>query len=252
MATTGTLGAEDRRAHLTAILEREGAIRLDDAAQELDVSSMTVRRDLADLEAAGILRRVRGGAIPTLRPKTFTERSATSIREKGIIAEKVRTLIPTDGAIAIDASSTAGGIGRLLSESALTVATNSYPNFLLADENRDVTAILIGGQAESRTDSFIGPIACQAAGSLLYRRFFFSAAAVDPIVGSSEVTLEEAQVKQAFARASDETVLLATASKLGQRAMAVGFALEGVDLLVTELDIAHPLLDPYRGLVELL
>ncbi|MGG7464261.1 DeoR/GlpR family DNA-binding transcription regulator [Plantibacter sp. YIM 135347] len=252
MATTGTLGAEDRRAHLTVILERDGAIRLDDAAQELDVSSMTVRRDLADLETAGILRRVRGGAIPTLRPKTFTERSATGVREKGIIAEKIRSLIPTDGAIAVDASSTAGGIGRLLGDSALTVATNSYPNFLLAGANRDVTAILVGGEAESRTDSFIGPIACQAAASLLYRRFFFSAAAIDPVIGSSEVTLEEAQVKQAFARASDETVLLATSSKLGQRAMAVGFPLDGIDLLVTELDPSDPLLDPYRAAVDLL
>lgn len=252
MATTGTLGAEERRAHLSAILERDGSIRLEDAAAELDVSSMTVRRDLADLEQAGVLRRVRGGAIPTLRPRTFTERSATGIREKGVIVEKLRSLIPNDGAIAIDASSTAGGISRLLSSSALTVATNSYPNFLLASANREISAILVGGQAESRTDSFIGPIACQAAGSLLYRRFFLSAAAVDPVIGSSEVTLEEAQVKQAFARASDETILVAASSKLGQRAMAVGFGLADIDLLVTELDPTDPALDPYRGAVDLL
>ncbi|HXH36375.1 MAG TPA: DeoR/GlpR family DNA-binding transcription regulator [Plantibacter sp.] len=252
MATTGTLGAEERRARLTAILERDGSIRLEDAAAELDVSSMTVRRDLADLEQAGVVRRVRGGAIPTLRPRTFTERSATGIREKGVIVEKLRSLIPNDGAIAIDASSTAGGISRLLGGSALTVATNSYPNFLLAGANREISAILVGGQAESRTDSFIGPIACQAAGSLLYRRFFLSAAAVDPVIGSSEVTLEEAQVKQAFARASDETILVAASSKLGQRAMAVGFALADIDLLVTELDPADPALDAYRGAVDLL
>jgi DeoR family fructose operon transcriptional repressor len=250
MATTGTLGAEERRTRLTAILERDGSIRLDDAAVELDVSSMTVRRDLADLEQLGLVRRVRGGAIPTLRPRTFTERSATGVREKGAIVEKLRSLIPTDGAIAIDASSTAGGISRLLGESTLTVATNSYPNFLLAGANREVTAILVGGQAESRTDSFIGPIACQAASSVLYRRFFLSAAAIDPTVGSSEVTLEEAQVKQAFARSSDETILVAPASR--QRAMAVGFALADIDLLVTELDPADPALDAYRDAVELL
>lgn len=252
MATTGTLGAEERRTRLTAILERDGSIRLDDAAAELDVSSMTVRRDLADLEQLGLVRRVRGGAIPTLRPRTFTERSATGVREKGAIVEKLRSLIPTDGAIAIDASSTAGGISRLLGESTLTVATNSYPNFLLAGANREVTAILVGGQAEPRTDSFIGPIACQAAASVLYRRFFLSAAAIHPTVGSSEVTLEEAQVKQSFARASDETILVAASSKLGQRAMAVGFALADVDLLVTELDPTNPALDAYRDAVELL
>ncbi|WP_240555836.1 hypothetical protein [Plantibacter flavus] len=154
--------------------------------------------------------------------------------------------------MAIDASSTAGGISRLLGESTLTVATNSYPNFLLAGANREVTAILVGGQAEPRTDSFIGPIACQAASSVLYRRFFLSAAAIDSTVGSSEVTLEEAQVKQAFARASDETILVAASSKLGQRAMAVGFALADVDLLVTELDPTDPALDAYRDAVELL
>lgn len=252
MATTGTLGAEERRAHLTAILERDGQIRLEAAASELDVSAMTVRRDLADLEALGLLRRVRGGAIPTLQPRTFRERTATGAREKALIVEKARTLLPSDGAIAIDASTTAGGMGRRLESGPLTVVTNSYDNFLTARQNPDVTAILVGGTAEVRTDSFVGPIACQAAASVLYRRFFLSSAAVDPELGTSEVTLEEAQVKQAFARASDETVLLVASSKLGQRALAVGFGLDDIDLLVTELDPSDPLLDPYRGRVELL
>ena len=251
MATTGTLGAEERRARLTTILERDGQISIDAAAPELDVSAMTVRRDLVDLESLGVLRRVRGGAIPTPRPRTFRERTATGAREKAAIVDKARALLPRSGAIAIDASTTAGGMGRRF-ESSLTVATNSYDNFLTARQNPEAVPILIGGTAESRTDSFVGPIACQAAASVLYRRFFLSSAAVDPDLGTSEVTLEEAQVKQAFARASDETILLVASAKLGQRALAVGFGLDDIGILVTELDPSDPALDAYRGRVELL
>ena len=62
MATTSTVDAEYRRERLLEILSADGIIRLDTAAEKLGVSAMTVRRDLADLESDGQLRRVRGGA----------------------------------------------------------------------------------------------------------------------------------------------------------------------------------------------
>src|SRR5690554_2990041 len=131
MATSGTLGAEDRRAWLLATLEREGAVRLEPAAASLGVSSMTVRRDLDELEGEAMLRRVRGGAVSALGPRPFSERRSLRARAKNLIAEKASSLIPDSGAIALDASSTAGTIGAAIGHRAgLTVATNSYDNFV--------------------------------------------------------------------------------------------------------------------------
>lgn len=252
MATTGTFGATDRRDRLVAALERDGFIRLDSAAADFEVSAMTIRRDLLEMEAASLLRRVRGGAVPLLGPRSFNERRSTRSRAKARIAEKALMLVPTTGAIALDASSTTGSLGaRVGDREGLLVATNSYENFRSVRQGRATTALLIGGEAEDLTDSFVGPLACQAVSALLYRRFFTSASAVDAAHGTSEVTLAEAQVKNAFAAAASETVLCVDSSKLEQQDVALGLSWDRIDLLLTELDAQDPLLDPYRDLVEI-
>lgn len=253
MATTSTVDAESRRERLLAILTADGIIRLDAAAESLGVSAMTVRRDLADLETDGRLRRVRGGAVPSLKPRSFLDRMSTGAEAKRVIADKTLTLMPATGAVAFDASSTAGTVLARMEGAGgddLTLATNSYENFQSARRLAG-TALLIGGEAEARTDSFVGLLACQAAGSLHYSRFFTSAGAVDAERGTSEVTLAETQVKLAFVAAADETVLLVDSSKLGQRALARALDWQQVSLMVTELDPADARLDPYRDLVEL-
>ncbi|MCC6270779.1 MAG: DeoR/GlpR transcriptional regulator [Microbacteriaceae bacterium] len=253
MATSGTLRAHERKAQLLAYLERDGAVQLESAAAELGVSSMTVRRDLDVLESEGLLQRVRGGALSAVGPRPFGERRAVRSRAKQVIADKALALVPVSGAIALDASTTAGTLGATLGpRSGLTVATNSAENFASLATSRGVTPILVGGQAEPETGSFVGMIACQAAAAMLYQRFFTSASALDPEHGTSEVSLAESQVKRAFFGASREAILCIDSSKLGQQSVALGFALTEVTLLITELDPQDSRLDAYRSQVELL
>lgn len=253
MATNSTLRAEERRDSLLAQLARDGAVQLEKAAVQLGVSPMTVRRDLDALEAEGLLRRVRGGAVSVAGPRPFGERRAVRSRAKQTIAHKATTLIPDSGAIALDASTTVGTIaGELGTRSGLTVATNSYETFITLGAAHPLTAVLVGGEAEAETGSLVGPIACQSAASMLYQRFFTSASAIDATHGTSEVSLAESQVKKAFADVSRETVLCIDSSKLGQRAIALGFPLHEIGLMITELDPRDWRLDEYRELVQLL
>lgn len=253
MATSGTLRAEERKASILALLSSEGAVQLEDAASRLGVSSMTVRRDLDDLEADGLLKRVRGGAVSATGARPFSERRALRASAKHVIAEKAMRLVPDAGAIAIDASTTAGTIGsRLKERRGLTVATNSFENFATMRRMPGVTPVLVGGEAEEKTDSFVGLIACQAAASMLYERLFMSATALDSTHGTSEVSLPESQVKRAFATVARQTVLCVDSSKLGQRSVALAFPLSEIALMITELDPSDERLDEYRGLVELL
>lgn len=252
MATSGTLRAEERKASILAALEQDGTVQLEQVAEKLGVSPMTVRRDLDDLEAAGLLRRVRGGAVAMPGPRPFSERRSVRLRAKQVIAEKAADLIPLSGAIALDASTTTGTIGASMdARSGLTIATNSYENFLSVRSIPGVTGVLVGGEAEDNTGSFVGLIACQAAGSMLYQRFFVSASAVDVAHGTSEVSLAESQVKRAFAEASKETVLCVDFSKLGQQSVALGFPFEDISTMITDLDPRDRRLDDYRDLVEL-
>jgi len=244
------LGAE-RRELLLSILGRVGVIRLDTAADELGVSVMTVRRDLADLEAEGLVRRVRGGAVAPILPEPFSARAASRSAAKSEIARKALALVPSRGAVAFDASTTSGAVLAGVDGGDLMVSTNSVENAAAARRRPGVRSVLVGGELEERTGSFVGPIAHLGARCLSYAVFFTSASAVDAEFGPSEASLAEVEVKRCFAEQADRTVLLVDASKLGLRALARGLDWQSIDLLVTELPAADERLDPYRDLVEL-
>jgi DeoR family fructose operon transcriptional repressor len=245
-----TLLGEERRARLLEILTRDGALRLDPVAEELGVSAMTVRRDLDDLEAEGLARRVRGGAVAPVLPRPFGDRMSTRSAAKSLIARKALDLVPATGAVAFDASTTSGVLLGEVSAADLVVATNSIDNAATARRRPGVRSVLIGGELDERSGSLVGPVACRAAAALGYARFFTSASAVSES-GTSEVSLEEAQLKGVFADRAEETILLLDASKLGRTAVAHGLDWSRVDILVTDLDPRDERLDPYRDLTEL-
>ncbi|MGA1836594.1 DeoR/GlpR family DNA-binding transcription regulator [Herbiconiux sp. 11R-BC] len=247
------IGAE-RRERLLARLDAHGVIRLDDAAAELGVSTMTVRRDLESLELEGVVVRVRGGAVATVKARSFTERQGVDDAAKTEIARKALDLVPSSGSIAVDASSTSGHLIaqlRAATTTDLVIATNSAHNHARARALRNTRAILLGGELEPRTESFVGPIACAAAAMLNYDRFFTSASAADGERGTSEAIIEEAQVKRELVRAARETVLLINSSKLDRRAMSAGIPWSDISIVITELDPRDPRLDALRPLVEL-
>lgn len=241
-----------RRARLLEILEREGAIRLETAADELGVSVMTVRRDVHDLDAEGLVRRVRGGAVPIVLPRAFGERAVTRASAKSAVARKAAQLVPLQGAAAFDASTTSGALLALMRPERLLIVTNSIDNAAIARLRKGVRAVLVGGELEEHTGSLIGPTAEQAARSFAYDVFVSSASAVDPAVGTMEVSLEEAAVKKEFAARARRTIVLADSSKLGQQAVASALDWSAIDTLVTDLDPADERLDAYRDLVEVL
>jgi DeoR family transcriptional regulator, fructose operon transcriptional repressor len=248
----GTLAAEERLRWLAERLVAQGAVTIPEAAGALGVSEMTIRRDLAELEERGTARRVRGGAR-AIGPQSFAERRHTATRAKSRIAAKLAGLVPAEGAVAFDASSTvmrlAGGLGRARD---LTVLTNGPDTFDALQGLPGITAVLTGGRREERTGSLVGPLACRAAAQLTVHTFFASATAIDARAGALEATLDEAEVKRSIAAGADQVVLAVDSSKLGGRALAVGLEWDDVDVLVTELDPKNDRLDHYRKLARLL
>jgi len=249
---SGNLATEERQAWLRKALEREGQMRIGQAAKALDVSEMTIRRDLQELEAIGLARRVRGGAV-AVGPVPFADRHRQRSRAKGRIAEKLVPLIPATGPIGLDASSTLLRLASAIQSGRdMSVVTNGIETFTALQNKPGVTPLLTGGALDDRTGSLVGPLACRAAGSLLLSRLFVSAAAVDPGLGTSETCLEEAEVKRALVAMAGEVILAVDSSKLGTRAVAVGVEWEKVTTLVTELDPGDAKLDAYRSLADIL
>jgi DeoR family transcriptional regulator, fructose operon transcriptional repressor len=242
---------EERLGAVRDLIAKRGTVRIDQLAGDFGVSEMTIRRDLDELEALGIVRRVRGGAI-ALGPEPWEQRHQHHARAKARIAEKLLPLVPVSGTVAFDASTTiyrlAAGIEKARD---LVVVTNGWDTFHSMKTTPGVTASLTGGTEEPRTGSLVGPMAVRAAEGFLYDTFFSSAAALDFEFGSSEAALAESEVKRAFALTSSRIVLAVDHSKLGTRAQARVFSFEEIDVLVTDLDPSDGRLDPYREIVHL-
>jgi DeoR family fructose operon transcriptional repressor len=213
---------------------------------------MTIRRDLLNLEGMGIARRVRGGAVAA-GPVEYQGRKQVRAAAKAKIAVKLRPLVPATGAIGIDSSSTllrlAGVLDRALN---LAVVTNGQDAFNALQGREGITPVLTGGVLSPHGGSLVGSQACRAAGELVLNRLFLSAAAVDPSLGSSEVTVEDSDIKRAMLAVAGDTVLAVDSSKLGARALALCVGWDQVTTLVTDLDPKSHRLDPYRGRVDIL
>jgi len=233
-------------------LDTSGSVRITDAAKELGVSDMTVRRDLLELEAMGVARRVRGGAV-AVGPVVFAERHQHRARAKSRMAAKAASLVPSSGSVGFDASSTVLRLASLLEGGRdLTAVTNGLETFQALQARAGVRAVLAGGELDPRTGSLVGPLAVRSAGQVLLRRLFVSSAGIDPALGTSEATVEEAEVKRAFAAVSADVVLMVDSSKIGARGLATAVEWSQISTLVTELDPDDRRLDAYRDLVKLL
>lgn len=243
---------EERLELVRDLINDRGAVRIDQLAASFGVSEMTIRRDLDELEALGAARRVRGGAI-ALGPEHFSQRHRHNARAKTRIAEKLKSILPASGTVAFDASTTVYRLASLIdSVRDLVIVTNGPDTFGAMAGKPGVTAYLTGGMSEPRTDSLVGPVSARTAESFMYSLFVCSGAALDAKLGSSEASMAEAEIKRAFGAASSRIVLAMDRTKLGTRAQVRMFALDEVDLLVTELEPEDRRLDDYRDMVELM
>jgi DeoR/GlpR family transcriptional regulator of sugar metabolism len=243
-----SLAAEERWNWLLTRLKESKAVSLAEAAAALGVSEMTVRRDLNSMEAQGIARRVRGGAVYS-GPVSFEGRERSHAEEKAAVAEKLIPLVPAAGVIAMDSSTTIHRLAQLIGPSDdLTVVTNGLSTFQALQERAGVTAILTGGAADRRSGSLVGPVATAFLEGMRFSSFFASAAAVD-VRACYEDTLEEAEIKRAFARSSSQVVIGVHSEKLSGNATAAAVTLDRVSVLATELPRAVADLAPYRELV---
>jgi DeoR family fructose operon transcriptional repressor len=246
-----SVDAIDRLERICEEVDVLGRVRVSNLAADLAVSEMTIRRDLDTLAEQGRVRRVRGGAL-ALGPQRFSERFGVQGKAKERIAGKLASLVPESGSIGVDASSTLQRLARSISGARqLTVTTNGLEAFNSLRELSGVTVLLTGGQHDPRTGSLVGPLATRSACDIALDRLFLSAAGLSSD-GTSEATLEEAEVKLALAAVSTEVVVAVDHTKLGRTGLARCLPLERVDLLVTDLDPKDRRLSTYRRAVKLL
>jgi DeoR/GlpR family transcriptional regulator of sugar metabolism len=211
----------DEHARSQAILSALGAhgrVEVNELAEQLDVSTVTIRKDLDALEQRAVLRRVRGGAVAAsaVDEGSFETRLQVRRAHKIAIAKAVAPLVRDGDVIALDSSSSCHYLAReLLHRRSLVVITNSMPTAMLLSERSEATVLLPGGIVRRSAGSVVGLLGDVLAGRGRIDKGFIGAHSVSAERGLLDMALEEAQAKQYFAAHCRQLYALVDSAKFG-------------------------------------
>jgi len=239
--------AEDRQESILHELEASGRVIISDMAGMLDVSEMTIRRDLDRMEARGLVRRVHGGAVP-LRSPRFDARMGEHAEDKAAAAAKLVRFLSVTGAIYLDGSTTMLNLAaHLVAAEGLQVVTNHVSTFTRLGEIPGVEPMLVGGRLDRRTGNLVGALTVRSLMALAFDAAFFSAWGVAPALGPTEATVEDAEVKDLVAGRAGAVYLAVDHSKLGGAAAGAWQPDAEKTTFATDLPPSDRRLDPYRN-----
>lgn len=238
----------ERQERILERLRRHGRVVAADLAVEFRVSEDSIRRDLRDLAARNLCKRVYGGALLTTAVVPLEERRREHVERKRTLAAVAASLVSPRQILFIDAGSTNSAIASALPERCdLTVVTNA-PDVALAVLGRPGFEVLaIGGRIDPRIGGAIGSMALRQIQGIRADMCFPGVCGADPETGLWTFDAEEVVLKRAMIEASGETVLVATREKLITAATHHTAPASGIAHLVVERTAEPAILDAWRA-----
>jgi DeoR family fructose operon transcriptional repressor len=245
--------AEERQQAIAALVISKGRASVAELAEAYDVTTETVRRDLAALDRAGVVRRVHGGAVPAralhLVEPEFGERESTRADYKDAIAAAATEFFPlTGGSVLLDAGTTTARIAAVLpTDRQLNVVTNSVPIAARLAAINSISLQLLGGRVRGVTQAAVGEQALRVLDTLRVDIAFIGTNAISVRHGLSTPDGDEAAVKRAMVQCANYVVVAADSSKVGREDFVSFAPISSVDTLITDTEISA---DDHRALTE--
>ena len=231
--------AEERRALLIEKLREDGYVQVTEIADELKISSATIRRDLTQLEEEGYCMRTRGGAVRSSQSTTlelpYELKKQKFVVEKDKIAHEAIDLVENGDTLILDAGSTTYALAQLLSnKQRLTVVTNDLQIAISLASSPNIHLICTGGIARPHVFTLQGTEVVDFIKNLKVDKTFLGADAIHEDGSIGNVNIEEVAIKQAMMQAATTVILLADSSKFAIKGFAKVCDLNDVDVLVTD------------------
>jgi DeoR/GlpR family transcriptional regulator of sugar metabolism len=251
---------EQRRQYILDQLNKDKVLSISQVSQELDVSYMTIWRDLTDLESHGLLRRVRGGAVAAKQdpdhesiafPNFDPVQDPNYAKKIAIGRYAAHNLVENGENITIEAGTTASAMAPFLLHKDLTVLTNGLIATLALAKRFPHVTVMCSGGILIETGAFIGPQAQEFFTQFRVKKAFFGAQGLTLEDGFTDPTPLYSNLKNAMKANAEKIIVLLDSSKLGNRSLIQVLRLEEVDILVTDA-FADPskLEDIQRGGIE--
>lgn len=229
-----------RQAYILSTVRQNGAVRVSELVKELNVSDMTIRRDLEGLAERGLLEKVHGGAtaVPdgaSYEP-SFAAKSTRLQREKEAIAQLAARMVRPGTAIGISAGTTTYKVARhLIDVPGLTIVTNStqVADLLHQAPSESHTVLLTGGM-RTPSDALVGPFALSALQTTHLDLVFMGVHGMDATSGFTTPNLLEAETNRALIAAGRRLVVTADHTKWGVVGISSIARLDEANTLITD------------------
>lgn len=236
--------SEQRYEEICNLLEREGSVKTSTLCHVFNTSRETVRRDLETMEAKGMLRRIRGGAMKkadTVQEKglpytSFYKRRDENSESKWKVAREAVKQIREGQAVALDSGSTSLYLARAIKETfqSLTVVTNSLAVANELADAEEITLVMTGGIYRQDEEAFVSDIATLIFSKINVDTFFLTTCGISVERGITYQRMDEIIVQNKMMEAAERTIVITDSSKIGMNSLVKMCGIEEVSMLITD------------------
>jgi DeoR family transcriptional regulator, galactitol utilization operon repressor len=229
----------ERKEQLLNILTDAPDISVSELAQQLQVSVVTIRNDLAGLEEDGVIVRGHGGAIPAFHPAVL-QRMRTAREAKLEIARAAAAHIGDGDTIMIAAGTTTALIPRFLrGKRQVHIVTNNTLLLPYIRTNPQLIVTLVGGSFRPSEESLTGPLTLEVVHRFRVQRAFIGVDGIDPQQGVFANSVESGDLVRQMAAQAGETIVLADAAKFKAPGFVHILDLQKINFLITDATLSH-------------
>lgn len=227
----------EREAFILEVLKKNGVVTVEELAEHLNVTPMTIRRDLTRLEKQGIAYRSHGGAVlnrPLEKEQSYEVKMLRHHEEKYRIAQAAAELVKDGDTVLLDAGTTTFELATMLkTKKDLTVVTTDL-KIAMELYQSDLRLFFSGGQIQKETAGAIGSLPGEFISRIHVDLAFIGTSAVSKDWHICTPTMEKVTLKQKMIDSAANTVLLTDSSKFGRNSFFKICSLTEIETLITD------------------
>lgn len=229
---------EQRQSFILDQLLQKDTVQVVELAEKLEVSMVTIRKDLTEMERQGKLYRSHGGAKildPFTRNRSVNEKEKLFPEEKKAIGREAAKLITCDDSIALASGTTVHAFARNIRPShRLTVVSASLEASEILAQDECVDIIQLGGILRHSSLSVVGQYSESVLSGFSFSKFYLGVDGIDFDFGITTTDMREAELNQKMMLAAQRTIVVADSSKFGRRGFAKIGNIDDIDLIITD------------------
>ncbi len=228
----------ERHQYIIKQIKKNGHVSVLDLCEELEVSSVTIRKDLQFLEDSGLVYRTHGGATsqnPYQTDRPVFEKEKIHEREKLLIAKAASKLITSNDSIIIGSGTTTQFLAREMNPVGdITVVTSALNVTLQLLKHQNVEVIQLGGSVRKSSTSVTGAYANSILGNFFCSKLFLGVDGIDMDYGISTTSAQEAMLNQKMIEVAQQVIVLADSSKFGRKSFGKIVDFSKIDVIISD------------------